>query len=265
MGPFKDIGVEKIGHVGAGRDQAAAAQFFRCRADPGARRRPSKRSTPMPIAARWCWPRRARPSAPAPISAMAARSTATAAARRAAARRRASLSRGQPALPHQEADRRGGARRRRRRRPWAGDGGRLSRDLPRGALLRQLHPARLSSRFRADRHAARGHRAEQGGADVLHEPPRQRRGGFRHGPRRRAGAAGRGARSAALALAAEIAENSPLGLIATRATLRGDIADRVRAATEHELAEQMRLRKTDDFKEGVKAMAERRVPVFTNR
>jgi len=72
-------------------------------------------------------------------------------------------------------------------------------------------------------------------------------------------------RSAALALAAEIAENAPLGLAATRATLRGDIADRVRAATEHELAEQMRLRKTEDFKEGVKAMAERRVPVFTNR
>jgi enoyl-CoA hydratase/carnithine racemase len=72
-------------------------------------------------------------------------------------------------------------------------------------------------------------------------------------------------RSAALALALEIAENGPLGLIATRATVRGDIADRVRAATEHELAEQMRLQKTDDFKEGVKAMAERRVPVFTNR
>jgi len=39
----------------------------------------------------------------------------------------------------------------------------------------------------------------------------------------------------------------------------------VRAATEHELAEQMRLRKTDDFKEGVKATAERRLPVFTGR
>jgi len=72
-------------------------------------------------------------------------------------------------------------------------------------------------------------------------------------------------RTAALALAAEIAENSPLGLIATRATMRGDVADRVRAATEHELAEQTRLRQTDDFKEGVKAMAERRVPVFTSR
>ena len=72
-------------------------------------------------------------------------------------------------------------------------------------------------------------------------------------------------RGAALALAAEIAETGPLGLIATRATVRGDIVDRVRAATERELAEQMRLQKTDDFKEGVKAMAERRVPVFTNR
>jgi enoyl-CoA hydratase/carnithine racemase len=71
-------------------------------------------------------------------------------------------------------------------------------------------------------------------------------------------------RSASLALAAEIAENSPLGLIATRATMRGNLADRVHAATEHELAEQTRLRQTDDFKEGVKAMAERRVPIFTN-
>jgi enoyl-CoA hydratase/carnithine racemase len=72
-------------------------------------------------------------------------------------------------------------------------------------------------------------------------------------------------RAASLSLAAEIAENSPLGLIATRATLRGDLADRVRAATEHELAVQTRLRQTDDFKEGVQAMAERRVPNFAGR
>jgi len=69
-------------------------------------------------------------------------------------------------------------------------------------------------------------------------------------------------RSAAQKLAAEIAENAPLGVIATRATMRADLADRVRLATEHELAEQTRLRLTDDFKEGVKAMAERRVPDF---
>jgi len=72
-------------------------------------------------------------------------------------------------------------------------------------------------------------------------------------------------RAAALALAAEIAENSPLGLIATRATMRGNLADRVREATDRELAEQTCLRKTDDFKEGVKATAERRLPIFTGQ
>jgi enoyl-CoA hydratase/carnithine racemase len=72
-------------------------------------------------------------------------------------------------------------------------------------------------------------------------------------------------RSAAMKLAAEIAENSPLGLIATRMTMRGDIADRVRKATDHELEEQTRLRKTDDFKEGVRAVSERRVPKFVGR
>jgi enoyl-CoA hydratase/carnithine racemase len=72
-------------------------------------------------------------------------------------------------------------------------------------------------------------------------------------------------RAAAVKMAAEIAENAPLGVSSTRATMRRDLADRVAAATEHELAEQTRLRQTDDFKEGVKAMAERRVPNFSGR
>jgi enoyl-CoA hydratase/carnithine racemase len=72
-------------------------------------------------------------------------------------------------------------------------------------------------------------------------------------------------RAAAMTLAAEIAENSPLGLISTRATMRGDLADRVLKATEHELKEQTWLRKTDDFKEGVKATAVRRLPNFTGK
>ena len=69
-------------------------------------------------------------------------------------------------------------------------------------------------------------------------------------------------RASAQKLAAEIAENAPLGVAATRATLRADLAERVRKATAHELAEQTRLRKTEDFKEGIKAMAERRIPNF---
>ena len=69
-------------------------------------------------------------------------------------------------------------------------------------------------------------------------------------------------RSAALSLAREIAGCSPLGVVATRATLRRGLADRVHAATQHELSEQTRLRKTQDFREGITASAERREPVF---
>ena len=43
-------------------------------------------------------------------------------------------------------------------------------------------------------------------------------------------------RAAALKLANEIAECAPLGLLSTRATMRAGLADRVLAATNHELA-----------------------------
>jgi enoyl-CoA hydratase/carnithine racemase len=72
-------------------------------------------------------------------------------------------------------------------------------------------------------------------------------------------------RDAAMKLAGEIAECSPLGLVSTRATMRNGLADRVLAATNHELVEQNRLRLTEDFKEGVKATSERRVANFKGR
>ncbi len=72
-------------------------------------------------------------------------------------------------------------------------------------------------------------------------------------------------REKAVSLATEIAECSPISILETRKTMRGDLADRVKAATDHELAIQDRLRVTDDFKEGVRAMTERRVPVWKGR
>jgi len=69
----------------------------------------------------------------------------------------------------------------------------------------------------------------------------------------------------AQALAKEIAENAPLAVVATRKTLRGELAAAVRAATDHEHAQQTILRATDDFAEGVRAVQERRPGNFTGR
>jgi enoyl-CoA hydratase/carnithine racemase len=72
-------------------------------------------------------------------------------------------------------------------------------------------------------------------------------------------------RAEARALAAEIAGSAPLAVRAIRETLRGDLAERIRAATEREQAEQARLMQTDDFREGVRAVSERRQPQFEGR
>lgn len=72
-------------------------------------------------------------------------------------------------------------------------------------------------------------------------------------------------RAHAWGLAREIAVNAPLGVTSTRATLRQGLAEAVKAATDHELIEQTALRKTEDFKEGVAATADRRLPDFKGR
>jgi enoyl-CoA hydratase/carnithine racemase len=72
-------------------------------------------------------------------------------------------------------------------------------------------------------------------------------------------------RPAAVRLAKEIAENAPLAVQSTRASLRAGLAAAVKAATDHELEEQTWLRKTEDFAEGVRAVNERRPGVFAGR
>ena len=72
-------------------------------------------------------------------------------------------------------------------------------------------------------------------------------------------------REAAIAFAREIAENAPLALLSLREQLRGDLADAVQAATDREHVEQFRLQRTEDYAEGVRAVAERRVGDFTGR
>jgi len=66
----------------------------------------------------------------------------------------------------------------------------------------------------------------------------------------------------ALALAQEIAASAPLAVEATRETLRLGLAERIAEANRRELALQQVQFRSDDFREGVAAMAERRAPIF---
>lgn len=69
-------------------------------------------------------------------------------------------------------------------------------------------------------------------------------------------------RERAQALAGEIAISAPIAVESTRASLRAGLVEAVRAAVEREAGEQRQHFQTQDFREGVAAMAQRRDPVF---
>ena len=72
-------------------------------------------------------------------------------------------------------------------------------------------------------------------------------------------------RDEAIKLASEIAENAPLAVESVRATMRAGLSDAVKKQTDHEFLEQFRLQKTEDHKEGVKSVAQRRPGNFIGR
>lgn len=67
------------------------------------------------------------------------------------------------------------------------------------------------------------------------------------------------------AMAAEIAANAPLALLAVRATLQADFAERMQAALAKEHAQQTLLKGTADHAEGVASVFERREANFIGR
>jgi enoyl-CoA hydratase/carnithine racemase len=69
-------------------------------------------------------------------------------------------------------------------------------------------------------------------------------------------------RSVAIDYAQELAASAPLAVRAIRATLRRGLVEAAREAMELERMEQVRLRDTADFAEGVRAASERREPRF---
>jgi enoyl-CoA hydratase/carnithine racemase len=72
-------------------------------------------------------------------------------------------------------------------------------------------------------------------------------------------------RAVAHELAVEIAENAPLAVVSTRSTMRMGLTEAVKAQTDIEHREQTRLMRTDDHREGIKAVAERRAGRFVGK
>lgn len=69
----------------------------------------------------------------------------------------------------------------------------------------------------------------------------------------------------ALELAGEIAANAPIAVRSIRETLRGSLADEVKAVLDRELDEQTKHWATEDCAEGIAANLDRRVPTFRSK
>ena len=69
-------------------------------------------------------------------------------------------------------------------------------------------------------------------------------------------------RAEAHRFAVEIASSAPLAVASIRTTMRAGVSERYREATAREGQEQAWLRATEDFREGIRASAERRPPQF---
>jgi len=72
-------------------------------------------------------------------------------------------------------------------------------------------------------------------------------------------------REQAIAFAQEIAVNAPLAVLSVRATMRQGLIEKIIRHTDHEGKEQQWQRETEDFKEGVRAVTERRPGNFFGR
>ena len=68
--------------------------------------------------------------------------------------------------------------------------------------------------------------------------------------------------SESIEFASEIASSAPLAVESIRATVKGDLADKVEKVVKWELSEQIRLQKTEDFKQGIASSLSRSEPKF---
>jgi len=112
-------------------------------------------------------------------------------------------------------------------------------------LPRLIGHQKASLMFLTGRRVSGEEAIEWGLADVMAEPARLR--------------------EVATELAQEIAENAPLAVLSTRATIRRGLAEAVKAQTDIEFIEQSWLMKTEDHREGVKAVSERRPGKFISK